>query len=141
MPWKADQSFGALPVIARQLPCDFSAMRGAHAKGVMIHHLPGDSQSCRADLSSAVHTKSHITLYSIDMMRGAFSQIKRQKQGNQMRRRRKNSGRGSKTRRIYPGCSRDYFLFCLTRASNFDSRHGLLKNFDDARGGGNPVGR
>jgi hypothetical protein len=77
-------------------------------------------------------------------MRGAFSEIKTQRQDNQMRpltRISDNLPEGS-TRRdqlfaVPPwGSARlrfDSFLFCLTRGVIFDNRHGLLKKFDSAR--------
>jgi len=77
-------------------------------------------------------------------MRGAFSEIKTQRQDNQMRRITRISDNlpEASTHRyqffaVPPwGSARlrfDSFLFCLTRGVIFDNRHGLLKKFDSAR--------
>ena len=47
--------------------------------------------------------------------------------------------RGLGSAPTFAAFSADCFLFCLTGASIFDNRHGLLKKFDSA--GGLPVSR
>jgi hypothetical protein len=49
----AIQSFGALPVTIKRLPCDFSAMRGSRTKSVKIYYLAAAPPRVRARFAAS----------------------------------------------------------------------------------------
>jgi hypothetical protein len=152
MPRKTDQSFGALLVTTKRLPCDFTAMRDAQPQPVKICYLALRSYSSsrensltkRRNFSRAVRGKAPIRSNCVEKMRGAFGDIEGWRQDNQMRRYLRISSRalrshshlaasGDRYISVSAGSSRDFFLFYLTGRTIFDNRHGLLNKLHRGR--------